>query len=328
MYNEAIQEASTARERSSVVPSPTIPKVAILLACYNGERFLAEQLQSIIQQSHDNWMIVASDDGSCDGTLALLLRYQQQLGEHRLRVIAGPRRGFVANFMSLISTPFIRAEYFAFCDQDDIWHIDHLSKAIAWMQSADPSVPALHCGRTRLIREDGQPFGVSPLFPRAPSFKNALVQSIAGGNTMVFNHSAKQLLERTASLPVVSHDWWAYLLVSGTGGRVHYSASPSVDYRQHGGNLVGSNSSLKDRLHRIRRMFAGHFQSWNETNIESLHHCREMLSEESLRRLQAFARARRSPLPLRLWRISRSGVYRQTVPGNLGLLLAALLGKL
>lgn len=329
MYIEASQETANAlRGAITAHAYPGIPRVAVLLAAYNGERFLDEQLQSIIRQSHENWIIVVSDDGSTDGTLALLQRYQQQLGEQRLRVIEGPRQGFVANFMALASDLSIQAEYFAFSDQDDIWHRDHLKRALDWLQSFDTNTPALHCGRTRLIREDGQPFGVSPLFSRPPAFGNALVQSLAGGNTMVFNRSARQLLAHTRDQPIVSHDWWTYMLISGAGGRVHYSAIPSVDYRQHGGNLVGSNSSVKDRLHRIRRMFAGHFQDWNDLNVAALTHCLDLLNEESRHTLHTFAKTRNASLLARLRGVGRSGVYRQTTPGNLGLVLAALLGKL
>lgn len=118
------------------------------------------------------------------------------------------------------------------------------------------------------------------------------------------------------------------MLISGAGGRVHYSAIPSVDYRQHGGNLVGSNSSVKDRLHRIRRMFAGHFQGWNDLNVAALTHCLDLLNEESRHTLHTFAKTRNASLLARLRGVGRSGVYRQTTPGNLGLVLAALLGKL
>lgn len=329
MYNEAMLEAGDVRRSlTALQPFLDTPKVAILLATYNGERFLDEQLRSIISQSHANWMIVVSDDGSTDGTRTLLQDYQQQLGEQRLRVLDGPGRGFVANFMTLASDPSIQAEYFAFSDQDDIWHTDHLQRALDWLQPIDAHIPALHCGRTRLVHSDGQAFGVSPLFPKPPTFGNALVQSLAGGNTMVFNRSARLLLAQTATLPIVSHDWWAYMLISGAGGRIRYSDTPSVDYRQHGGNLVGSNSSLRDRLYRIRRMLAGHFQDWNDTNIAALTQCQALLNAESRHILNTFANARRAGLLTRLQGVRLSGVHRQTAPGNLGLALASLLGKL
>ena len=303
-------------------------RVTILVGTYNGERFLDQQLQSIICQSHGNWQIIASDDGSTDSTLALLKRYQQLLGEKRMRVIQGPRKGFAANFMALVGTLETEAGYFAFSDQDDIRHPDHLRRAVHWMQSVNGEIPALYCGRTRLVHEDGQPYGTSPQFCRPPSFANALVQSLAGGNTMVFNLSAQRLLARTHELPIVSHDWWLYILVSGAQGRIHYSVTPTVDYRQHGGNLIGANSSVRDRLHRIRRMFAGHFQDWNDINLAALNQCHELLSENNQQILHTFVKARRGGILTRLQGIASAGLYRQTTPGNLALMLAAILGKI
>ncbi|WP_457978816.1 glycosyltransferase family 2 protein [Ectopseudomonas composti] len=329
MYNEAALEIRDCpHDFLGVEPTPVTAQVTVLLGTYNGERFLDEQLQSIIHQSYSNWQIIVSDDGSTDRTPALLKRYQQQLGEKRLRIIEGPRRGFAANFMALADAPETQTEYFAFSDQDDIWHPDHLERAVHWMQLIDGNTPALYCGRTRLVQDSGEPFGTSPLFCRPPSFANALVQSLAGGNTMVFNRSAQRLLTHTRELPIVSHDWWLYMLVSGAQGYVHYSEKPTVDYRQHGGNLIGANSSIKDRAYRIRRMFAGHFQDWNDINLAALSQCQELLSEDNRKILHTFASTRRSGVLARLQGMISAGIYRQTTPGNLALALAAILGKI
>lgn len=80
-------------------------KVAILLSTYNGERFLVEQLDSLLAQTHRDWIIYASDDGSIDSTLAILREYQQRVGEERFFIFNGPRQGFAKNFMSLVKNP-------------------------------------------------------------------------------------------------------------------------------------------------------------------------------------------------------------------------------
>ncbi len=99
----------------------------------------------------------------------------------------GPRDGFAENFRALISNPAIEADYFAFCDQDDLWEPNKLETALAWMRTQDGSLPLLFCSTDATITESGTPIGMSPLFRRNPSFRNALVQSLAGGNTMVLN---------------------------------------------------------------------------------------------------------------------------------------------
>ncbi|MFJ3262748.1 MULTISPECIES: glycosyltransferase family 2 protein [unclassified Pseudomonas] len=321
------------RQHSALAVSCTSPnrsaKVAILLSTYNGAAYLREQLESLIAQTCQDWVIHASDDGSSDATLDILHDYQRHLGNDRLQIHAGPRQGFAANFLSLIGRASEQADYFAFCDQDDLWQPDKLDRGLAWAQSHPSSLPLLYCSRTRLIDATGQAIGFSPLFRRAPSFANALVQSIAGGNTMLFNAATAQLLSLTpAHVPIISHDWWAYILVTGCGGRVNYDEYPTINYRQHGNNLIGSNSSIRDRFVRLQRMLKGTFRHWNDVNLEAVSHFREDLTHENQQILELFGSARRAPLYRKLSLISQSGVYRQTLPGNLGLVAASLIQRL
>ncbi|MDF3863367.1 glycosyltransferase family 2 protein [Pseudomonas denitrificans (nom. rej.)] len=321
------------RQHSALAVSCTSPnrsaKVAILLSTYNGAAYLREQLESLIAQTCQDWVIHASDDGSSDATLDILHDYQRHLGNDRLQIHAGPRQGFAANFLSLIGRASEQADYFAFCDQDDLWQPDKLDRGLAWAHSHPSSLPLLYCSRTRLIDATGQAIGFSPLFRRAPSFANALVQSIAGGNTMLFNAATAQLLSLTpAHVPIISHDWWAYILVTGCGGRVNYDEYPAINYRQHGNNLIGSNSGIRDRFVRLQRMLKGTFRYWNDVNLEAVSHFREHLTHENQQILELFGSARRAPLYRKLSLISQSGVYRQTLPGNLGLVAASLIQRL
>lgn len=303
--------------------------VAILLSTYNGERFLEEQLNSLITQSHSGWTIYASDDGSTDGTLAILEDYRIKLGPERLTILAGPKQGFAKNFLSMVKNASIQADYFAFCDQDDIWLPERLSTAIATLQSIPNNQPALFCSRTRLIDEKGSPIGLSPLFSKPACFKNAIVQSIAGGNTMLFNNSARTLLANThTEQTIISHDWWLYILVSGCGGHVHYSSQPLVDYRQHGNNIMGSNSQLIGSLVRIGKVFKGTFREWNDSNLMALSHFKERLTPNSLKVYEQFQACRNSHLFRRLVLLRACGLYRQTAAGQLGLFIATVLKRI
>lgn len=301
--------------------------VAVLMSTHNGAQYLREQLDSLVCQSHSNWSIHASDDGSSDATLAILQEYRQRINPERLYIRRGPCRGFAANFLSQSLNGDIQADYFAYCDQDDIWHADKLARALNWLQRQPVDVPALYCSRTRLVAADGRHLGTSPLFSRPPSFCNALVQSLAGGNTMVFNSAARRLLQQAGNLPIVSHDWWLYMLISGCGGLIYFDPVPTLDYRQHGANLIGANSTLSDRIFRLKRMMSGHFHQWNETNVHALSRQPMLLTPTNRKVFERFARARNAKLVRRLRMLSRSGVHRQTLLGNLGLLAAALLRK-
>jgi glycosyltransferase involved in cell wall biosynthesis len=321
--------ATKSADACSAAPSQSRPGVAILMGTFQGEHFLALQLDSIKAQTYSDWALWASDDRSSDGTVGILESYRARWGTDRLYIKSGPAQGFRANFLSLACDPAIDADYFAFSDQDDLWDPDKLSIAIGWLESVPNEVPALYCARTRLIDEDNQPSGFSPLFPKPFSFGNALVQSGAGGNTMVFNAAARALLiEAGADVIVQTHDWWTYILVTGCGGKVFYDATPKVGYRQHGKNLVGSNASWLGRLRRARRILIGQFKTMNDRNIAALQRMRHRLSRESLYVLDEFTRARGERLIPRVLGVRRSGVYCQTALSNLALIGATLLKKL
>jgi glycosyltransferase involved in cell wall biosynthesis len=303
--------------------------VAILLCTYDGERFLKEQLDSIAAQRHADWTVWVSDDGSTDRTHAILETYRTQWGEERLSVHTGPGSGFVSNFLSQVGNAAIEANFYAFADQDDIWETDKLSKAVEWLETLGTGVPGVYCGRTLLVDSNNREIGMSPLFSRPPSFSNALVQSLAGGNTMVFNKAARRLLQEAGvTSGVVSHDWWLYLLVTGCGGQIRYDAQPCVRYRQHEENLVGSNTKWRARLSRFEWLLRGRFRLWNEQHIDALERIRPRFTPENNKIFERFRVARDKDIFGRLIGFARCGLYRQSFVDNLGLVAAALLKKL
>jgi glycosyltransferase involved in cell wall biosynthesis len=304
-------------------------RVAVLLGTKNGEKYLDQQLESVLAQTHAHIDVWASDDASTDRTPAMLRDWSTRWPKGRFVVMAGPDGGFAENFRALLTHEDVDADYFAFCDQDDIWEPGKLETALDRLGPAATDQPRLFCSRTLSISEEGQPMGFSPLFERPPTFRNALVQSLAGGNTMVLNRSARQLVGRASQRArFVSHDWWSYQIVTGAGGLVHYDPRPLVRYRQHGGNQIGANDTWAARMVRLRRLFAGQFYDWTDVNIAGLDANRDLLDEDALRVIDAFRKARRGPLPRRFAYLRRSGVYRQSVYGNLGLYLAVAIRKI
>lgn len=304
-------------------PTPTHkPLVSILIATCNGETYLKEQLDSITQQTHEHWTIIASDDGSTDGTVPILKQYNAT-------VYNGPHQGFAANFLSLITKAETDSDYYAFADQDDVWDPNKLTRALAWLETVPKDVPALYSGRTHLVDEQLMSIGYSPLFKRKPCFKHALAQTIGGGNTMVFNKAALTLLRQTTNhSDIVSHDWWTYLLVSGSGGEVFYDVQPYVHYRQHASNLVGSNSTWRTKLYRMQLLFKGQLKQWINLNNKSLLAVSYLLTPENKLTLEQFEIARQSCFSLRLIKILRLGIYRQTLFGQLGFMVGALFNKI
>lgn len=299
------------------------------MCTYNGEQYLIEQLDSIKKQDIYHIDIWVSDDGSSDSTYELLRSYQKKWNKGLFEIKDGPRKGFAANFLSLISDLDIIADYYAFSDQDDIWEVDKLVRAIDNLGKNDNNKPALYCSRTKLIAQCGKDLKyTSPLFSKKPSFANAIVQSLAGGNTMVINNKARELVCKAKAQNIISHDWWVYMLVSGADGHIFYDSTPSVQYRQHENNEIGTNLTWNARLNRIKMVLNGRFCDWNDTNTKALQKNRHLLTECNQRIFDAFVDARRASGIKRMYLIMKSGVYRQTVIGNIALFTAALLNRL
>lgn len=305
------------------------PNVAILLCTYQGEQYLHEQLASFHAQTHAQWTVWASDDGSQDGTRQLLAAYKENWGVNKLKIYDGPRKGFVANFMSLICRPEIQADYYALSDQDDIWHADKLARAVQWLASVPSNVPALYCTRTELIDEHGALIGTSRWFSRKPAFANALVQNVAGGNTMVFNDAARRLLMLAGpDVQVVAHDWWVYIVVSACGGNVHYDTQPSLRYRQHSDNLIGSNAGLRATLRRVKMLCEGRLKHWVDANLSALSPIVPKMTPANRALYERFKSARQRSLLPRTIGILRTGIYHQTRLGDLGLLASAIFNRI
>jgi glycosyltransferase involved in cell wall biosynthesis len=299
------------------------------MCTFQGERFLAQQMESIARQSHANWELWVSDDMSQDNTCNILKEYALAWGPKKIKILAGSGTGFAKNFMSLALNKAIDAPVYAFSDQDDIWQPYKLERGIKWIQSVPSHIPALYCSRTELIDEQNIHIGQSPLFRKPPSFQNALVQNVGGGNTMVFNRAAWRLISE-AGMPdkIISHDWWVYMLISGADGKVFYDSKPTVRYRQHKNNTIGCNNTLNAKLKRFRMILDGRFSTWLDFNLSALHARERFLSPTSRRILRVFSRSRNLSLRRRIRGVLRSRVYRQTIPGSIGLLVAIILRKL
>lgn len=312
-------------ERSNAT---TNASVAILMTTYNGEIYLHEQLTSIENQDHNNWHLHVSDDGSSDQTLSILEHFASKHPNKVSISETGENLGFVNNFLQMISDDTITADYFALSDQDDIWCADKLSSAIQKIEKNDSS-PSLYCGRTLLVDEAGRFIGRSKLFAKSPHFRNALVQSIGGGNTMVFNQAVKQLItiasRNVTKLP--SHDWWIYLITSANEGRIIYDAEPHILYRQHGGNLVGTNIGFRSSLNRILRLSGGHFQNWCQQNIDALSDPEVHLTKRNAIFFGVFVKLRKAPFWHRSYHAFINTFYRQTLVSNIALKLAIMARK-
>lgn len=303
-------------------------EVAIFLATYNGEKYLKEQLASIKSQDHTNWTLHITDDGSTDKTLDIIAEFSKSVTQ-TVKVYEGPRKGFAQNFLNLVRNTDITASFFAFCDQDDIWKQDKISYALDCVRSHREKKATVFFSRTELINEVNECIGFSPLFNKKPSLNNALIQSIGGGNTMLFNSETRQLIAKIPlEMKVISHDWITYQIVEACGGTVIYSEKPTILYRQHESNIIGSNKGLRNLILRFKIMLSGSMSEWNEANLKILELYQSHLTENSKSIICNFIKMRESSLSRRIYYALKMKLYRQTLLGEIGLYLAIFLNKL
>lgn len=221
--------------------------VEILLSTFDGARYLPAQLESLWAQDHEDLTVVARDDGSRDDTVPMLRRLLAGRG----RVVEGERLGAARSFLTLLGEVDPRADYVAFCDQDDVWLPGKVSAALAAL--ADRTGPAMYCSAVELVDENLAHVGIHRRCIRGPSFQNALVENVATGCTIVLNRPAVELLSLALPGAALMHDWWSYLVISGCG-QVVYDPRSFVQYRLHDTNTVGVSTTFVDAWRgRVRR---------------------------------------------------------------------------
>jgi len=301
-------------------------RICILMCTFQGEKHLQEQLESIRTQSYQKWQLFVSDDGSTDNTLAILRNFQASLAPGQMEIFNGPGRGFADNFMSLLLNPAIEGSYYAFSDQDDFWFIEKLSEAVSKLKSLSGGVdkPAVYASARALANDDLKLIGTEGARHFIPSFNNALVQNIAGGNTIVLNETMRKILLRVGYIEVVSHDWWVYLVCTGAGGGFHYDREPHLLYRQHANNVIGSYS-FRACVNRLRQNFRGRYRHCIDINLNALERAKWAFTKDNVATLEKFAALRDKPSPVRVLKLLQSGIHRQSWLGTARLLFACLL---
>jgi glycosyltransferase involved in cell wall biosynthesis len=305
------------------------PKVCVLLAYCNGSDFINVQLESIKRQTHQNIFLLVCDDAS---EKSEFLKLAECLKSHSFEfdlIRREQKVGAGANFLFGLQETPEDCDYFAFCDQDDIWFVNKLEQAINTLSKTPQTCAAVYCSRTEIVGPDGKlTLGFSPLMKREPSFQNALTQNIAGGNTMVLNNAARKLVvDSSRNKKIIFHDWWTYLIVSASGGSIFYDPIPSLKYRQHEYNLIGSNTSIGARVRRFGMMLEGHYRFWNDMHVAALEKNKAKFTPDSIQTFEKFKKIKAGNLLERTYCFLNSSIRRQSLFGNIALLLAILMKK-
>ncbi len=225
--------------------------VAVLLSSYNGEKYLEQQLESLLAQTVEARIFVR-DDGSTDGTHAILERYA---AAGKLSWYTGRNLRSAKSFLHLVQNTQDFDAY-AFCDQDDIWYPDKLERALDKL--SQQTGPALYFADARLVDGAGEDLGRT-VYRHRPKydFYSLVCAPNVLGCTCVFNEALAKLLRAAQPAHLIMHDCWAAAVCALGGGTVLYDPRACMDYRQHGSNVVGVSRSklaaVRDRLRRITK---------------------------------------------------------------------------
>ncbi len=246
------------------MPMNTQPQIAVLLSTYNGEKFLGEQLDSLLAQSYRSFVLVVRDDSSTDGTFALLQGYVDRHPDVlHLLPKDNDNKGANAAFAYLIdyvlnnkSMLGLHSAYMMFCDQDDIWYPDKMEKQIAAMLQAERSnatessqqLPVLVHSDLEVVSEQNTVIAKSLIDYQGleidrNTFPNLVISNLVTGCTALINEA---LAEKALPIPekAIMHDWWLALIATAFGELV-YLDTALVHYRQHGNNTIGAKQSVK-----------------------------------------------------------------------------------
>ena len=237
-------------------------KTAILLATYNGEKYISEQIESILEQSDVEWMLYIHDDGSTDRTVEIIEKYAKMYPRQICIVDGAPTGGAKQNFFYLFSC--IEAPYYMCCDQDDVWlpeKIEITKKEMVHLEKDDEEKPCLVFTELKVVDENldiiNEKMSIyQGLDCKKLSVNRAIIQNVVTGCTMMVNRALREeFMKITDYTDVLMHDWWAFL-VAARFGKIVFIEDATILYRQHGNNGVGARDSGSP-IYLMKRMLQG-----------------------------------------------------------------------
>lgn len=308
--------------------------IAICMATYNGDSYLREQIESVLNQTNQNWVLFVRDDNSTDSTLQILQQYTS-LYQNKIILIedaslaGGSAKQNFASILSWVSTHY-SFSYFMFADQDDVWLDTKVEKSLQFMKDneADGSIPLLvHTDLTVVDRQlsvlADSFFHYRNLDPHLTDLRRLLVQNNVTGCTMLWNRALNDLLD-LRNQNIVMHDWWI-TLTACVFGKILCLEEPTILYRQHGSNVVGATrvNSFGFILKRLRSY--KQVQSKLKMSVAQagafLEHYKASLSQDQADILQQFSSLYHYGKLGRIIRICRGSFLKQGLIQIIGELL-------
>ncbi len=303
-------------------------RIDILLATYNSESYLSEQIDSILSQTDVNWRLLIHDGGSADSTLEIIADYVRR--DFRIVFLGSKKLEAVENFARLLENS--DAELTMFADHDDVWLDEKIAreraKIVEMGRQNGENMPLLVFSDSAIVDENLNSLHGSMLIyqhldpEKGLSFPRLILQNVASGNTILLNRALRELM-----LPfppeVVMHDHWA-MLTAAYLGRIGFINESLLLYRQHGDNVLGAKAhgwlSMLEKLFQHREVILGRFYG-NIAQAEAfLRRHREKLDVEKLKLLDDLAVFGEAGFFRKRQIIWRHGIWKSGILRNLGML--------
>ncbi len=306
--------------------------VQIMMSTYNGEKYIDEQIKSLLNQHNVDLRIMIRDDGSTDETVKRISSFAND-SSIPISIHQEDNVGVVKSFFSLIQAVSLECDYYAFCDQDDVWESRKLARAIELISSEKEGIPVVYCSATNMVNEQLSHLKNWPERPRRQlSMYNALVENVCVGCTMVMNREAMKLIKENTPKhlgKIIMHDWWIYLCIS-TFGKVLFDEQSAILYRQHSSNVLGGEnvgviSKWRRRFKRFRN--GQNYYILSQQAEEYLEIYSDLLDDVRFTDIKEFVDKCRSNVFQRIAYSLTTPFYRQSKMDNLIYKIIFIAGK-
>lgn len=235
-------------EQKADIDGADMDKIEVLMAVYNGSAYIREQIDSILNQTYENWHLTISDDGSTDGTDLIADEYAAKYPEQITRVYSGVRFGNARDHFMWLSEN-CTSRYMLYSDQDDVFNPEKMSRLMDAMQNAERQwgrdLPILVFSDQTVVDEKLNVIEPSLMRCQKQAFDSfdyhaLLIQNVVTGGAMMVNRPLCSLAVQCRSRErIIMHDWWMAATAARFGKIIYLDESLSL-YRQHGGNSVGA----------------------------------------------------------------------------------------
>lgn len=225
-------------------------KVLILLSTYNGEKYLKELIDSILEQKNIDVSLLIRDDGSTDSTKKIVEEYSKKNKNisYKFEKNVGPTNSFF-DLIKIASESF---DYYALSDQDDIWLDNKLSAAVSLLSDCSCDIPALYYSG-QILTDESLNVIDNHFLDSSRSLQANFIFNQMAGCTAVLNKKMLLLLKHYIPEKISSHDAWCYRLCAALNGKIIVDKNGYILYRQHGNNVVGINGGIKGKIERAHK---------------------------------------------------------------------------